>query len=326
MSTGSPSPIALQKATTIPSIRSVLTSAGSGHDDCGLCGNSLEIDPLSGANRGRLPCMDSGCEECARMWRILKSPICQACYAGFSHAKASGDQAQISFTHPNIGANHALLERPPTGSSLGLRDKYVAFYGADPDSDNDTISDQESPITEEDDDISDVSEVEDVNLQDALLEANYRVGTNFNFQEIEDDIYLTIFGSDTKTELVERLTQLCMDKACESDNECGRDEDMSDEDTPNDTTVQQSKGLHKVKTWPCAICHKTFKNSGYLQQHKVIHTIERRTCSFCGKILKSPNGRRIHEGLHRETSSKRAERLRKQKLARDKRRKLQASG
>ena len=316
----------LPKATTIPSIQSVLTSAGPGLDECGLCRNVLDINPPSGANRGMLPCMDSGCEECAHMWRILKSPICQACYAGFSHPKASGDQAQMSFTHPNIGANNTPLELPPTESSLGLRDRYVAYYGADADSDNDTISDPGSPMREEDDDISYVSEVEDANLQDALIEANYRVGTNFNFQEIEDEIYLTIFGSDTKTELVARLTQLCMDKACESDKERGRDEDMSDEDTSNETTVQKSKGLHKVKTWPCMICHKTFKNSGYLQQHMVIHTIERRTCSFCGKILKSSNGRRIHEGLHRETDSKRAARLRKQKLARDKRRRLQASG
>ena len=325
MSTGSSSVTALQKVTTIPSIQSVLTSASPGHDECGLCGNPLEINPPSGANRGRLPCMDSGCEHCARMWRILKSPICQACYAGFSHPKACGDQAQMSSTHLNIGANHAPLEDSQTESSLDLQDRYVAFYGVDADLDNDTISDTGRPMREEDGDISGMREVGDANLQDALLEANNRVGTNFNFQEIEDEIYLTNLGSDTKTELVARLTQLCMDKACETDEELARDEDTSDDDTPNQTTMQNSEGTQKVKTWPCTICHKNFKSSGHLRQHMVIHTIERRTCSFCGKILKSPNGRRIHEGLHRETVSKREERLRKQKLARDRRRRLQAS-
>ena len=325
MSTGSSSAMALQKVTTIPSIQSILTSAGPGHGECGLCGNVLEINPPSGANRGRLPCMDSECEDCARMWRILKSPICQACYAGFSHSKASGDQSQTCSTHLEVGANDAPLEHPPTESSLGLRDRYVAFHGADANSDNDTISDPGSPMREQDDDVSDVSEVGDANLQDALLEANNRVGTNFNFQELEDDIYLTVLGTNTKTELVARLTQLCMDKACESDEERGSDQDMSDEDTPNESSIQNSDGTHKVKTWPCTICHKTFKSSGYLRQHMVIHTIERRTCSFCGKILKNPSGRRIHEGLHRETDSKRAERLRKQKLMREKRRRAQAS-
>ena len=269
--------------------------------------------------------MDSGCEDCARMWRILKTPICQACYAGFSHPQASGDQTQISSTPLDIGANNAPLEHSPTESSLGLRDRYVAFHGADANSDNDTISDLGSLMREEDDGISGVSEFGDADLQNALFEANNRVGTNFNFQEIEDDIYLTILGSDTRTELVARLTQLCMDKASESDEDHGRDEDMSDEDTPNKTTLQKSEGTHKVKTWPCKTCDKTFKSSGHLKQHMVIHTVERRTCCFCGKILKNPNGRRIHEKLHRETDSNREERLRKQKLARDEKRRFQAS-
>ena len=336
MPTGSSSAMALKKATTIPSIQSVLTSAGPGLDECGLCGNALEITPSSGASRGRLPCMDSGCEDCARMWRILKSPICHACYAGFSHPQASGDQAQMSFTHLNLDASDAPLEHSQTESSLGLQARYVAFHGADADSDNDTVSDPGSPMREEDDEISAVSEVGDGNLGDALIEANNRVGTNFNFQEIEDDIYLMLWRTGTRTELVAKLTQLCTDKSCEtqlgidnaseSDEERGRDEDMSDEDAPNETTLQESEGTYKVKTWPCEICHKTFRSSGYLKQHMVIHTIERRTCEFCGKILKNPNGRRIHEGLHRETDSKREERLRKQKLARDKRRRPQASG
>ena len=329
MSTGSSNALALRKVTNIPSIHSVLTSAGPGRDECDLCGNAFGKTSSSVANRGMLPCMDSGCEDCARMWRILKSPICQACYAGFSHLKASGDPAQMSFTHLDIGANNAPLEHSPTESSpessLDIRDRYVAFYGADADSDNDTIFDPDSPMRKEDDDISSVSEVGDANLQDALLEANNRVGTNFNFQEIEDEIYLTILGSETKTELIAKLTKLCMDKASESDEECGRDEGMSDENIFNETTMQKSEGTHKVKTWPCITCNKTFKSPGHLKQHMVIHTIERRTCSFCGKILKSPNGRRIHEKLHRETDSKREERLRKQKLARDNKRRLHAS-
>ena len=229
----------------------------------------------------------------------------------------------MSFTPLDIGANNAPLEHSPTESSLCLQDRYIEFYGADADSDNDTIPDPGSPMREEDDDISGVSEV--ANLQNALIEANNRVGTNFNFQEIEDEIYLTILRSDTKTELVARLTQLCMKKASESDEERERDEEMPDEDTLNETTLQKSKRTHQVKTWPCTTCDKTFKSSGHLKQHMVIHTVERRTCSFCGKILKSPNGRRIHEKLHRETVSKREERLRKQKLARDKKRRLQAS-
>ena len=334
MSTGSSSPMALKK-TTIPSIQLVLTSAGPGHDECGLCGNDLEITPSPGESCGRLPCMDSGCEDCARMWRILKSPICQACYAGFSHPKANGDQAQISSTHLHIGASNAPLEHSQRESSLGPRDRYVAFHGADADSDNDTISDPGSPMRENDDDISAVSEIGDENLQSALIEANNRVGTNFNFQEIEDDMYLMLLRTGTKTELVAKLTQLCMDKACEtqlgianaseSDEEPRRDEDMSDEDPSNETTLQNSGAKDKAKTWSCKTCHKTFRSSGHLKQHMVIHTIERRTCSFCGKILKSPAGKRIHEVLHWETDSKRKERLGKEKLARDKRRRLQAS-
>ena len=332
MSTGSPSSMTLQKATTIPSIQSVLTSASPGLDECGLCGNMLEINPPHGADSGSLPCMDSGCEDCACMWRILKSPVCQACYADFSHAKVSGDQAQMSFTNLNIGANNAPLEHSPTESSLGLRDRYIAFYGVDTDTDNDTISDPGTPTMVKDGDVSGMSEFGNQILQNALIEANNRAGTNFSFQEIEDDLYLMLLRQETKIELVAKLTQLCMDKAemgidnaSGPDEELMNDEDMSDDITPHDTTIRKSDGTNKVKTWPCMICRKTFKSSGYLRQHMVIHTIERRTCSFCGKILKNPNGRRIHEGLHRETDRHRQERLRKQKLARDKRRGLQAS-
>ena len=331
MSTGFSKPMTQQKARTIPGIQSVLTGAGPGLNECGLCGNTLEINPPSGADGGSLPCMDSGCEDCARMWRILRSPICQACYAGFSHHKVSGDQVQMSFTNLNMGANNAPLEHSPTESSLGLRDRYITFYGAEIDSDNDTISDPGTPMRVKDGDISGMSEVGHQLLQNALFEANNRVGTNFNFQEIENDLYVMLLRQESKIELVAKLTQLCMDKAemgidnvSETDEEPVEDEDMSDDDTPHETTIQKSNGTNKVKTWPCIICHKTFKSPGYLRQHMVIHAIERRTCSFCGKILKNPNGRRLHEGLHRETDSKREERLRKQKLARDKRRRLQA--
>ncbi|KAL9133226.1 MAG: hypothetical protein Q9175_005593 [Cornicularia normoerica] len=326
--------MALKNAKTIPSIGSLLISAASGFDECCLCGNSFDIGKSSKSTRNHLPCVDTHCKPCAGMWRILSSPTCQACYADFICPQVAKDRAHISLPQTDLDANNTLQKQSPSNtlqvyspsnsqieSPLGLQERYVAFYGADADSDEDTISDSGSPMREGGHEMTAVSKLEDEPLREALILANNRAGTNFNIKEIEDGIPLAVLRTVTKTQLADTLTQFCVGKSSESDEDVGRDgngnSQQPDEDDSSDAISQQDEETALEKPFRCIRCQRTFRIAGHLRQHMVVHTVGRRTCSICGKVLQHPNSRRIHEKLHLETDSERDERLRKAKVARE---------
>lgn len=276
----------------LPSLSSLLVTANSGLETCGLCGNSFEIGGSSESNSIELPCVDPECEACAQMWFVLNSPTCRACYADFKCNKSTGHRVQISF-----------------------QDMLVAFYGVDADSDDDTISDPGISIRENDDTVFSHFRGED--LQEAVNLANSRAGTNFSFQEIEDDIEvpLAVLRPCIKTQLADALAQICF-RMAEEGNEADAEDGSShqpDEDSFSNGTSQLGGEIgHR-----CTVCQKVFRGPGHLRQHMVIHDVERRTCSVCGQILGSPSSRRVHERLHRETESQREKRLNKMRIAKN---------
>ena len=295
----------------VPSIRSILISAGPGFDECGLCGNSFETGGSSNSTRIKLPCIDTQCEPCARMWRILSSPICKGCYADFHCPQLNHDG--------NDTVQRQLPSNQQNKSSLSVQDSNVAFYSAHADADDDTMPNSGSPMRETDDDITAVGEFTDEELREALYLANNRAGTNFNIQEIEDEIPLAVLRTGTKTQLADTLTQLCIQKASESDKDDTGDESSQqlDEDDPSETMSQHHEETSQKNSFRCIYCQKDLSSIGHLRRHMAKHDIARRTCSICGQVLGNPNSRRTHEGKHRETESQRIDRLRKVKVARD---------
>ena len=301
---------------------------------CDLCGNSFDIES---SKPTRLPCVDRECDPCARMWRILSSPTCPACYqtshsplsfqdkyvAFYGCPKLPGNRAELSSSPLDLDANEISQQPPPSdsniGSSLSFQDKYVAFYGIDADSDEDTISNPGSPMKDEEDGITAVSQLGDEALREALILANNRVGTNFNIQEIVDEIPLTVLRAGTKTQLEDTLTQLCTAKAFEGEDVDVEDEDLQhlDEGELSGSMSQQDEETSQENENCCIHCSKAFRTAGHLRQHMVVHNTERCACSICNQILGNPASRRAHEKKHWETDSQREERLQKAQVARD---------
>ena len=304
----------------VPDIRSLLISAGPGFDECSLCGNSFETGGPSNSTRIKLPCIDTQCEPCARMWRILSSPICKGCYADFTCPNLARDQAQIHSPQLNDDGNDMVqrqsLSNPHVKSPLTMQDRNVAYYSADADADDDTMPNSGIPMRETDDDITAVGEFADEDLREALFLANNRAGTNFNIQEIEDEIPLAVLRTGTRTQLADTLTQLCIQKASESDKEDTGDE-SSQQGAPSEAVSQHDEEAAQENSLRCTYCKKTLRSIGHLQRHMVIHETARRTCSICGRVLGNSSSRQVHEDRHRETESQRNERLRKAKMARD---------
>lgn len=318
--------MAPKNATKLPKLKSLLISAGFGGDQCNLCGNSFEIRESS---RSTLPCVDFRCQPCARMWRILSSPTCSACYADFTCPRLAKDRTQIPSPLLNLDAKDTLQQQSPSDSQLepflSFQDRYVAFYGADADSDDDTISDPGSPMREEVDEISVMSDPSDEGLREALILANNRACTNFSIQEIEAEIPRADLRTGSKIQLADTLTQFCTRKASESDEDDARDESSQqlDETDPSDAKFQQDRETTQEDLLRCVYCHKAFRNESQLRQHAVIHAPGRRTCSICGQVLGNPSSRRVHERKHRETEKQRDERLRQERAARDRKRAAQ---
>ena len=283
----------LKKDTKVPGLASLLTSAGSGSDECSLCGKIFDI---GGACRS-LPCIDKQCEPCAQMWRILSSPTCPACYGEFTVCPKIGEG------RAHIG-NSTLQQPSPSNSHmkspLSFQDRYVAFYGGDGGSDDDTISDPGSSMRDES------SELNDEDLREILILANDRAGTNFSVSEVEAELPLTVLRSGTKSQLTAALTQFCYLKASENDKD-----DTGEDDAEHDGKTAEEYSFR------CGHCRRPFKTQGSLGQHLVRHTLARRTCSICGKVLADAKSRLSHEKRHRETASERGERLRKAKISRD---------
>lgn len=304
-----------------PSIGSLLVSAGPGSDDCDLCGNSFEISASSKSTPIKLPCVDAQCTICARMWRILSSPICPACYPDFTCPKLARDRARILAPQLHLDANDTFQRQSPSDSQiespLSSQKRYVAFHGADADSDGDTISELGSPMREEADEITAVSELSDEDLREALVFANNHAGTNFNIQEIRAEIPLADLRTGTKTQLADSLTEFLIWKTSESDEDDGNNESLQqpDEDEPSNATSQQDGATAWGDTFRCIHCQKIFRSAGHLRQHLVVHTLARCTCSICGRVLANANSRRVHEQRHQETEDQRDKRLRKANLA-----------
>lgn len=311
----------LNNAKTVPDIGSLLITAGSGSEECGLCGNSFEISEFPTSTKIKVPCVDRLCEPCARMWRILSSPTCPACYGNFKCPKVARDQAQISSPLLDLHANDTLQQQSPPDlqieSPLDLQDSYVASYGADADSDDDTVSDPGSPMRGEDDEITAVSELSDEDMRDALLLANNNAGTNFTIQEIEAEIPLADLRTGSQTQLTDTLTQFCIWKGSEGgeDDTNGESSQQLDVDGVSNGASQQDGERAQENPFRCMYCTRAFISVGHLRQHMAVHTIDRLKCSICGRVLGNPNSRRQHEKKHRETDSQRDERLRKVKVA-----------
>lgn len=319
----------LEKATKAPRPGSLLISAGSDSAECGLCGNAFDGE-ASKSTRIEFPCDDSQCEPCGGMWRILSSPTCLACYGGFTCPRLARDQADAFSPQPGVDANDTLERQSPPESQIespfSFEDRYMTPHSTDTNLDDEMIPDPGSPMRGEDDKVTAVSELSDKDLQEALTLANNRVNTNFNIQEIAAEIPLTDWRTCTMLQLAGKLTQFCISKASDSDD----DEEMK-EDEAEDESSQQPEGndLDNTKPWclqqpgetaetdprRCIHCGRMFRTINHLRQHMVVHSISHRTCSICGKVLGTSSSRRVHESKHRETESERDERLRKARIS-----------
>ena len=117
--------------SNVPGIGSLLISTGVIGDECSLCGNSFEnYQPTISALR--LPCVDSHCETCARMWRILNSPTCLVCYGDFKCPRFTRKEARkalprlITDTRDTIQQPLPLEEH--VNPSVGFRDRHAGFH------------------------------------------------------------------------------------------------------------------------------------------------------------------------------------------------------
>ena len=319
------------KPTKVTRLGSLLISAGSDSAECGLCGSAFAGE-ASNFTRIEFPCDDSQCEPCGRMWRILSSPTCRACYGDFTCPRLARDQADAFSPQPGVDANDTLGQQSPPDSQiespLSFEGRYITSQSTDTNPDDEMISDPGSPRRGEDDKVTTVSELSDNDLREALTLANNRVNTNFNIQEIAAEIPLTDLHTCTKPQLAEKMTQLCISKASDSDD----DEEMEEETDDKSSQQPEGNALNDLMPWwlqqpgetaatdprRCIHCGKTFRTINHLRQHIVVHSIGHRTCSICGKVLGTSGSRRVHESKHRETDSEREERLRKAKVSRGK--------
>ena len=317
MSTVPSRAMALQKGTKVPGIGSLLISTGVVGDECNLCGNSFENYEASNLAL-RLPCVDDQCEPCARMWHIVRSPTCLVCYGNFKCPRLIRKEAQKSL--PKLIVDARLTPQPPSpldshiDSFLNFRDRHATFHNADAGSEDVTNSSPESSMGE-DDDVPAVPELSE-DLLEALTLANNRVGTNFNFQDIEAEIPSTMLRNCTNIQLADRLTQACIMKVSQSgcDNVSRRRSSLQSKKDDVDLrrcTIDKAKSSHR-----CTHCRKSFRSPGHLRQHMIVHAPNHRTCSVCSQVLGNANSRRIHERRHRETEGEREKRLGKAKMER----------
>ena len=313
------------KAIRLPNIGSILISGGPGSDGCGLCGNSFDIKESSESTRIEYPCVDIHCEPCARMWRILTSPICPACYADFTCPKVATDCMQISLPQLDLDAKDTAIvqQQPPPDSPIELpisfKDKYIELRGVSADLDSDSISKPGSPMREGDDASESVKEISAKDFRDALVQAKNRAGTNFESQEIESETSLADLRTGTKTQRADKLWQFSIAQASENDEDDVGDEtsqQLDDDDSDNAISHQDEETAQR-NGFRCIYCTKIFNSADHLRQHMVVHSSDQRTCSICGRVLGNSNSRAIHEKKHCETERERNERLQKGKEARD---------
>ena len=312
------SAMALKSSTKLPTIESLLIHAGSGSDECSLCGNVFNLEKSAKLIQ-ILPCMDDSCEPCASAWRMLSSPMCSACYGDFACPKVAKTQIQTLSRKLQM-TDLSSTPDAQMKSSLSIQDRYVVLNRADSDSDDDALSDPGSPMKDEDEGDRAVSKLNDGDLSEALLLANNRVGTNFSIQEIGFETPLDQLGIGNKTQLADLLTKLCTLTASESDMDESGDEisQKPEADDSSGATYQQAQKTVQGNSRSCTICNnRLFYSVGHLRQHMAKHDIQSRTCQICGRTFSNPGNRRAHEQKHRETDSERELRLQDAKAGRD---------
>ena len=307
-----------QKGTTLPGIGSLLISTGPLGDECSLCGNSFETYEAPHLAL-RLPCVDKQCESCAKMWHILSSPTCLVCYGDYKCPRIIRKEAQSSLPKLIVDPRYRFQQPSPVDSHidsfLSFRDRRAAFHSADGGPQEDIDSNLGSPM-KEDDNVPAGPELSE-DLLEALTLANNRVGTNFNFQDIEGQIPLALLRNCTNLQLADRLTQACINKI---QSGCDNVSTHQSSQQPNKDDVDLGRGtVDEAKSSRCMHCQKTFRNPGNLRRHMIVHTLAHRTCSVCGQVLSNSSSRRVHEKKHGETEDEREERLAKAKAARDSR-------
>lgn len=308
--------MAFQKGTKIPGLGSLLISTGVIGDECSLCGNFFDTHNAS-TSALRLPCVDNQCQPCARMWNILSSPTCLVCYGDFKCPRFTRKEARKAL--PRLITDFGNRLQPPSPldshihSFLSFRDRHAAFQNADTGSDG-NINAYPGSLKREDEDVQPVPEL-GKDLLEALALANNRVGTDFNFQDIEAKIPWALLRDCTNFQLADRLTQACIMKASESGSDSVSSGRSSQQ--PNKDDLDRERGaIDKAKPYRCTHCRRTFRTHGHLRQHMIVHAPDKRTCSVCGKVMGNVNSRRTHERHHRETEGEREERLGKAKLKR----------
>ena len=231
----------------------------------------------------------------------------------------SVDAAQKSL--PRLGFNARDTPQPTSpldsdiDSFLNFRDRHAAFHNANA-VPEDVINTCPGSPMREDEDAQAVPELSE-DLLEALTMANDRIGTKFNFQDIEAEIPSALLRNCSRFQLADRLTQVCINKLSEGcrDNaskHSSSEQPKKDDVDPGRCTIQKAKSSHR-----CTQCPRSFRSSGHLRQHMIVHTPTHRTCSVCGQVLGNANSRRIHERRHRETEGEREARLGKAKAARE---------
>ena len=148
------SAMALQKETKVPGIGSLLISTGVIGDECSLCGNYFETyEPSHLALR--LPCVDKKCQPCARMWHILSSPTCLACYGDFKCPRLTRKEAQKSLPKLTIDARNTFQPASPLDSHidsfLTFRDRHYTFHSTNAGLEDVANPSPGSPMREDDD-------------------------------------------------------------------------------------------------------------------------------------------------------------------------------
>ena len=335
--------VTLQEGSKVPGFGLLLISTGVIGDECNLCGNSFETYEASNLPL-RLPCVDTQCGPCARMWNLLSSPTCLVCYGNFQCPRLTRKEAQkalprlindMSDTFPQASSLDSPVDSFPNfrdrcaeptspldshiDSLLNFRERQTAFHNANAVPDDSISTFPGSPMREDEDEDEDVQAVPELSedLLEAVTMANDRLGTNFEFQDIEVQLPPALLRNCTRYQLADRLTQACIMKLSES---CCNDapkpssskQSKKDDVDLEHCTIQKAKPSHR-----CTQCRKSFQSSGHLRQHMTVHTPTRRTCSVCGQVLGNANSRRTHERKHRETEGEREVRLGKARAARE---------
>lgn len=302
--------------TKVSGLTPVLISAPSDIKKCGFCcGNAFEDE--DDAAWIDLPCFDAQCQPCARLWHVLKSPVCVTCYGHFICPRLDLNNPDTIYPRLLVKANHTIQLQSPSDwqieSAPGHHSGYVEVRGAYIRSADDTFPHPGCPMQEEEIEVTATSEASDEKLREALTMLNNRFDTNFSIRDIEEEIPLADLRKYTQPQLESKLKQFYAENVdYDAEDESSQ---LPDGGNLKDGMTQQDEESAKTATHSCSECPRTFQSANNLAKHTEAHK-----CSICGKNFKNTVSRRRHEKRHRETDSERVERLRKARVTREQRR------